>query len=184
MIISNPFPPSYSVDEFIWSSPFVYGPCVLIITSLLVGLPRYLYNTQFVIQDQNAQTPLSTLAKLVICLCLIVITTFIADAIVIVSRAIIDQFWTSSVLAFYIGVSWLGWTLSLLALANETQSHHKWYWTQYLFWILAVSMETIVGWFWLMGVLRPEPGKYKGFKEPKQTDDLTCLYYRHSVYNL
>lgn len=161
MVMSNPFPPSYSVDEFVWSSPFVYGPSILIITSILVGLPRYLYNTQFVIQDPNAQTRLSTLSKLLICLCLIIIFTFIADATVIVIRAIIEQFWTSSVLAFYTGVSWFGWTLSLLALANETQFHHKWYWTQYLFWILAVAMETIICWFWLMGVLGSEPGTYK-----------------------
>jgi ATP-binding cassette subfamily B (MDR/TAP) protein 6 len=160
-MISNPFPPSYSVDEFIWSSPFVYGPSILIISTLLVGLPRYLYNTPFVAAS-NVQLPLSTFSKFLISLCLIVICTLIADAAVITCRAIIDQFWTSSVLAFYIGVSWSAWTLSLMALTNETQAHHQWYWTQYWFWILAVCMETIVGWYWMKGAIRPEPGKYRG----------------------
>lgn len=167
----NPFPPYYSLDEFVWSTPFVIGPCILLGTIVLFGLPRYLSNhnklwfhddtdDQAVENTTNNSRPLSTFSKFIVSLCLIVSTSFIADAIVIVIRAIIDQHWTSSVLAFYIVVSWLAWAFSLGALADETQKNSVWYWVQYLFWVIATLNETVVGWLWMMGVVRPEPGNY------------------------
>lgn len=170
----NPFPPYYSSDEFIWSTPFVVGPSILLGTIVLLGLPRYLHNHSYKwFQDDttnfNTSTeinytitstsrPLSTFSKLIVFLCFIVSSSFIADALVIVSRAIIDDHWTSTVLAFYIGISWLSWIFSLGALADETQKNFKWYWIQYLFWIIATLNDTVVGWLWLMGIVRPEPG--------------------------
>lgn len=166
---SNPFPPYYSLDEFIWSTPFVIGPSILLGTIVLFGLPRSLSNhnklwfhddENDINNDDRITRPLSTFSKLIVFLCLIVSTSFIAEAIVIVIRAIIDEHWTSSVLAFYIGVSWLSWAFSLGALADETQKNSKWYWIQYLFWIIATLQDTVVGWLWITGVVKPEPGNY------------------------
>lgn len=167
----NPFPPYYSSDEFVWSTPFVIGPSILLGSIVLFGLPRYLQNNnKWWFHDSNTVTnateaaiatptrPLSTFSKLIVFLCLIVSTSFVADALVVVLRAIIDEHWSSTVLAFYIGASWLAWSFSLGALADETQKHSKWYWTQYLFWVIATLNDTVVGWFWLIGVLKPKPG--------------------------
>ncbi|KAI8327030.1 ABC transporter type 1, transmembrane domain-containing protein, partial [Choanephora cucurbitarum] len=138
------FPPSYSVDQFTWSSPFVIGP------SILLGV--FSSNGSSIINRR-----LTAFSKFLVFLCFVVVFTLIADATVIVTRAILEQYWTSSVLAFYIGISWLAWALSLFALADETQQFGKWYWTQYLFWILAVVSDTLVGWLWTMAILKPEP---------------------------
>ncbi|KAG2230304.1 hypothetical protein INT48_001070 [Thamnidium elegans] len=151
----NPFPPYYSSDEFSWSTPFVIGPTVLLGTIVLFGLPRYLYNS---VQETSRVRALSTFSKLIIVLLVFVTGTFIADALVIISRAIIDEHWTSSVLAYYIGISWLSWTFSLGALADETQKYSQWYWIQYLFWVIAALNDSVIGWFWMMGILKPEPG--------------------------
>lgn len=152
------FPPHYSSDGFVWSTPFVIGPSILLGIIVLFGLPRYLHN-RFHEASTNPR-PLSAFSKFIVFLALIITTTFLIDAIVIVARAIVEDLWTSSVLAYYIGVSWSAWTLSLGALADETQKFSQWYWVQYLFWIIAVLNETFVGWLWMMGVLKPVPGKY------------------------
>lgn len=152
----NPFPPYNSSDEFSWSTPFVIGPTVLLGTIVLLGLPRYLYNST---QETSRVRALSTFSKLIIVLLVFVTGTFIADALVIITRAIIDEHWTSSVLAYYIGISWLSWTFSLGALADETQKYSQWYWIQYLFWVIAALNDSVIGWFWMMGILKPEPGK-------------------------
>ncbi|KAG0180249.1 Homocysteine S-methyltransferase 1 [Apophysomyces sp. BC1034] len=60
-------------------------------------------------------------------------------------------------LAYYVGVSWLAWALSLALLADETQKFAKWHWVQYMFWIVATLGDTVIGWFWAMGVYRPSP---------------------------
>ncbi|KAI8051073.1 uncharacterized protein B0P05DRAFT_562857 [Gilbertella persicaria] len=154
---STLFPPFYSVDQFTWSTPFVIGPTILLTTLLVFGIPRYLNNHHF----NNTVTlhrHLTAFSKFLVCLCFIVAITWIADAAVIVTRAILEHYWTSSVLAFYTGISWLAWALSLFTLADETQHYGKWYWTQYLFWVLAVASDTVVGWLWIMGITRPEPG--------------------------
>ncbi|KAI8637769.1 P-loop containing nucleoside triphosphate hydrolase protein, partial [Parasitella parasitica] len=89
----------------------------------------------------------------------IVSITLIFDSIVLVTRAIVEQFWTSTVLAYYIAVSWFSWSLCIITLITEAQSNHnKWYWVQYAFWFLAVAMETIVGWYWLRGITKHLPG--------------------------
>jgi ATP-binding cassette subfamily B (MDR/TAP) protein 6 len=159
----NPFPPLYSASEFIWSTPFVFGPLILFSAISLFGLPRYYYNHR----HQNVSSeiitttsrPLTTFSKLIVLLSFIVTITFIADALVIISRAIIDEYWTSNVFVFYIVVSWLSWIFSLGALADETQKYSKWYWIQYLFWFIATLSDTLVGWLWLMGMIKPESGK-------------------------
>lgn len=158
------FPPYYSSDGFVWSTPFVIGPTILLGTIVLFGLPRYLHNHNWFHEastsTNNNSRPLSAFSKFIVLLALLISTTFIIDAIVIVTRAIVEEHWTSSVLAYYIGVSWLSWTLSLGALADETQKYSQWYWIQYLFWIIAVLNDTFVGWLWMMGVLKPVPGNY------------------------
>ncbi|KAG2210102.1 hypothetical protein INT46_010307 [Mucor plumbeus] len=148
----NPFPPFYSIDEFIWSTPFVYGPTLLLIILITFGVPRYYHN----INKQS--TNLSSWSKFITFSCLIVSITFVFDSIVFVTRAITEQYWTSTVLAYYIAVSWLSWSLCIIALVNEAQlNQNHWYWIPYLFWFLAIAMETVVGWYWLMGIIKPLP---------------------------
>ncbi|KAG2199718.1 hypothetical protein INT47_012854 [Mucor saturninus] len=151
------FPPYYSSDEFVWTTPFVIGPSILLGTLALVGLPRYLHN-RFHQTSATTTRPLSTFSKFIVLLAVIITSSFLVDALVIVARVIVDDHWTSSVLAYYIIVSWLAWTLSLAALADETQKFSQWFWVQYLFWIIAVLNDTFVGWLWMMGVLKPVPG--------------------------
>lgn len=159
----NPFPPYYSGEEFVWSTPFVIGPTVLLGTIIATGFPRYLYNrTQ---ESSQVIRPLSAFSKLIVSLSLIVTITLIADALVIISRAIIDEYWTSTVLAYYISISWLSWIFSLGALADESRKYSQWYWIQYLFWILATINDTVIGWLWITSRTKPEPGKFFFIKE-------------------
>lgn len=160
----NPFPPFYSIDEFIWSTPFVYGPTLLLIILITFGAPRYYHN----INKQS--TNLSSWSKFIAFACLIVSITFVFDSIVLITRAITEQYWTSTVLAYYIAVSWLSWSLCIIALVNEAQlNQNHWYWIQYLFWFLAVAMETVVGWYWLMGIMKPLPGNvYIGLRRTEK----------------
>ncbi|KAI8364572.1 hypothetical protein BD560DRAFT_402776 [Blakeslea trispora] len=151
------FPPFYSVDQFTWSTPFVIGPSILIAVLLIFGIPRYLHNHHSSNDSPIISRHLTAFSKFLVFLCFVVMITLIADATVIVTRAVLEQYWTSSVLAIYVGISWLAWALSLFALADETQQFGKWYWTQYLFWILAVCSDTLVGWLWAMTIVKPEP---------------------------
>ncbi|KAI7849527.1 hypothetical protein BDC45DRAFT_573904 [Circinella umbellata] len=79
-------------------------------------------------------------------------------AAVLTARAFIERQWTSSVLAYYIGVSWLAWSIGLLCLTDETYKFGEWNWVQYVFWMAAALGETMVGWLWTVGMLRPKPG--------------------------
>lgn len=150
----NPFPPFYSIDQFVWSTPFVYGPTLLLIIIITLAVPRYYYNI-----NKQSTSILSSWSKLIAFACAIVSITFLFDAIVLVTRAITEEYWTSSVLAYYIAVSWISWSISIIALVSEAQlNHNHWYWIQYLFWFVAVAMETVVGWYWMMGIMKPLPG--------------------------
>lgn len=162
-----PFPPFYSIDEFVWSTPFVYGPTLLLITIITLAVPRYYYNI-----NKQSTAALSSWSKLIAFACAIVSITFLFDAIVFVTRAITEEYWTSTVLAFYIAVSWISWSISIIALVSEAQLYYnRWYWIQYLFWFTAVATETVVGWYWMMGIMKPEPGivvKEKGGRRKKR----------------
>ncbi|CAO0795626.1 unnamed protein product [Mucor circinelloides] len=150
----NPLPPFYSIDEFVWSTPFVYGPTLLLIIIITLAVPRYYYNI-----NKQSIAILSSWSKLVGFACVVVSITFVFDAVVLVTRAITEEYWTSTVLAYYIAVSWISWSISIIALVNEAQlNQNHWYWIQYLFWFVAVAMETVVGWYWMMGIMKPLPG--------------------------
>ncbi|KAI9251944.1 hypothetical protein BDA99DRAFT_444174 [Phascolomyces articulosus] len=87
-----------------------------------------------------------------------ILVTFLADAVVLTARAFIEHQWTSSVLAYYIAVSWLSWTIGMVCLTDETYKFGEWNWVQYIFWMAAALGETMVGWLWTVGMLRPKPG--------------------------
>jgi ATP-binding cassette subfamily B (MDR/TAP) protein 6 len=159
-----PPPPIVVNDEFIWSTPVVYGPTLLLAITLFIGIPRYIYvTTHYHLHSESLLYQLSSFSKVIIYLCTLVTTSFVLDAVVIIARAIFADVWTSSELAFYIGISWLSWVISLAFLFHESQLFGKWYWTQYIFWEAAFLTETLVGWLWLNGVTRPKEGKlFKG----------------------
>ncbi|KAI8994926.1 P-loop containing nucleoside triphosphate hydrolase protein [Pilobolus umbonatus] len=83
--------------------------------------------------------------------------SFILDAINIVSRAIIDSVWTSYVLAFYTGASWIAWMFSLALLMNEVHIHSKWNWIQNCYWITALANESSIAWLWTTAFLELSP---------------------------
>lgn len=159
----NPCPPPPPIvinDEFIWSTPVVYGPTLLLIITLFIGIPRYIFvKTNYHLHAESLLHQLSSFSKVIIYLCLFITLSFVFDAIVVISRAIFASVWTSSELAFYIAISWLSWVISLVFLFHESQVFGKWYWTQYIFWEAAFLTETLVGWLWLNGVTRPKEGK-------------------------
>ncbi|KAF7731683.1 Homocysteine S-methyltransferase 1 [Apophysomyces ossiformis] len=100
---------------------------------------------------------MSPLSRLIVILNVLILATFLADAIVIAVRSLINDQWTSTMLAYYTGVSWLAWALSLVLLLDETQKFAKWHWVQYMFWVVATLGDTVIGWLWAIGIYRANP---------------------------
>ncbi|KAI9314851.1 hypothetical protein BX666DRAFT_1964047 [Dichotomocladium elegans] len=160
---SSPFPPIYSAGPLTWATPLFATPTALLVVVILFGLGRYITNTHaypWIDADApgSARKHLTPLARLVVAASVTVVVTFLADAFVFVTRAILDRHWTSSVLAYYIGVSWLAWVIALVCVADETHKFGVWSWVQYIFWMAAALGETTVAWLWTVAFVRPNPG--------------------------
>ncbi|EPB92891.1 mitochondrial ABC transporter ATM [Mucor circinelloides 1006PhL] len=83
--------------------------------------------------------------------------SYLLDTAVVVAQVFI-QGDLSTILVYYIGVSWLAWTVSLLCLMDESHKFSKWHWLQYTFFALATLGETIIAWLWTVGIYKPRPG--------------------------
>lgn len=105
-------------DELTWSSPFVYGPTLLLISALI-----------------SFKRPNPYPSKVITCLCFSVISTFVLDSCIIIARILRNEPWTFTDFAYYIGVSWIAWTVT------SVQDKRI-----YLFWEFSVITETIIGW--------------------------------------
>jgi hypothetical protein len=166
-----PYPPHYSAGMFTWQSPFFVSSTVLLTFILVAGIGRFLLTKDYLDRPRLSPNGIllggpetfrraSALSKLIIVLCLVVITTLVGDAIVLVARALIDGHWTSTVLAYYILSSFLAWNLQLATAADETRKFLTWSWVQYTFWFAAALTETLIAWMWAIGVFKPRDGKF------------------------
>ncbi|CAO3587296.1 unnamed protein product [Absidia cylindrospora] len=162
--LNSSYPPFYSSDGFSYTSPWFIVPTLLFGYTVLCGGSRYLqlrHNPLFSNNSNDSSTLstincLSPLGKLVALLSVIVTFSFVVDAAVIVVRAFVESTWTSATLSYYIVTSYLAWTFSIIMLSQETQLFGRWYWIQYVFWFLALFLETSIGWLWATGI------KYSG----------------------
>lgn len=164
---ASPFPPYYSPGPLTWATPFFTTPTALLVLAAVFGLGRYLQTRATPWQEPNhsSRRRLDPLSKLIVALALTIVVTFLGDAGVVVARALFESSWTSSVFAYYIGVSWLAWVLSLVSLTDETYKYGEWTWVQYTFWMAAFLGETMVAWLWAVGMLRPRPGKRAAIRD-------------------
>jgi ATP-binding cassette subfamily B (MDR/TAP) protein 6 len=157
-----PFPPFSFTTTLRSTSPLFYVPTILLLFTVIVGSCRY-YTTKSIPWDNNytAVSPdrkLGPLSKLIIVLSCLVTITFLADTVVIVTRAFLNSGF-SLALCYYTGISWLAWATGIFFLMNETYKFSQWHWLQYTFYGMVVVGESLVGWLWLMGVKYPVPGK-------------------------
>ncbi|KAI9301629.1 hypothetical protein BJ944DRAFT_168748 [Cunninghamella echinulata] len=150
------YPPYYSSsDTLSWTSPLFFTPTFLFIFIFFSGLIRYIQTshdstiTRSLTANNNQ---LSALGKLISLLSLAVLFSFLGDAIVLISRALIESTWTSMTLAYYITLSYLAWTLSVILATYEIQLFGQWEWIQYSFWFLATFLDLTVAWLWIMGI--------------------------------
>lgn len=168
-----PYPPHYSAGIFTWQSPFFVSSTVLLTFILVAGIGRFLLTKDYLDQPRMAPNGIllggpetfrraSALSKLIIVLSLVVIATLVGDAIVLVARALIEGHWTSTVLAYYIIISFLAWNIQLATAADETRKFLTWSWVQYTFWLAAVMTETLIAWIWAIGIFKPRDGKSLG----------------------
>jgi len=164
-----PYPPHYSAGIFTWQSPFFVSSTVLLTFILVAGIGRFLLTKDYLDQPRMAPNGIllggpetfrraSALSKLIIVLSLVVIATLVGDAIVLVARALIEGHWTSTVLAYYIIISFLAWNIQLATAADETRKFLTWSWVQYTFWLAAVMTETLIAWIWAIGIFKPRDG--------------------------
>lgn len=156
-----PFPPYINV--FSYTTPFFFTPTTLLAFVSVVGLCRYLHTKQVTWQDISSplvspDRRLSPLSKLIVYMCCLITMSYLLDTAVVVAQVFI-QGDLSTILVYYIGVSWLAWTVSLLCLMDESHKFSKWHWLQYTFFALATLGETIIAWLWTVGIYKPRPGK-------------------------
>ncbi|KAI8638402.1 hypothetical protein BD408DRAFT_351925 [Parasitella parasitica] len=90
-------------------------------------------------------------------MCCLISMSYLLDSAVVVAQVFL-QGDLSTILVYYIGASWLAWTISLLCLMDESHKFSKWYWLQYAFFALATMGETIIAWMWTVGICKPRPG--------------------------
>lgn len=165
-----PYPPHYSSGIFTWQSPYFIASTALLTFILAAGIGRFLLTKDYL--DQHRLSPngillggpetfrrASALTKLLIVLSLVVIATLVGDTVVIVARALIDGHWTSTVLAYYVLMSFLAWNIQLATAADENRKFLTWSWVQYTFWFAAALTETLIAWMWAVGIFKPRDGK-------------------------
>ncbi|KAI7879639.1 hypothetical protein K492DRAFT_131214 [Lichtheimia hyalospora FSU 10163] len=87
-----------------------------------------------------------------------IVLTFMVDAGIFTARAILNKHWTSTVLAYYIGVSWMAWILGLMAMTHEAHNFGRWSWVQYIFWMTATLGESLIAWLWFVAFFSPRTG--------------------------
>ncbi|CAO3673079.1 unnamed protein product [Umbelopsis ramanniana] len=164
-----PYPPHYSSGIFTWQSPYFIASTALLTFILAAGIGRFLLTKDYL--DQHRLSPngillggpetfrrASALTKLLIVLSLVVIATLVGDTVVIVARALIDGHWTSTVLAYYVLMSFLAWNIQLATAADENRKFLTWSWVQYTFWFAAALTETLIAWMWAVGIFKPRDG--------------------------
>ncbi|KAI8874947.1 hypothetical protein K501DRAFT_338966 [Backusella circina FSU 941] len=153
-----PFPPFSFTTTLRSTSPLFYVPTLLLLFTVIVGSCRY-YTTKSIPWDYSVSPnrKLGPLSKLIIVLSCLVTITFVADTVVIVTRAFLNSGF-SLALCYYTGISWLAWATGIFFLINETYKFSQWHWLQYTFYGMVVVGESLVGWLWLMGVKYPIPG--------------------------
>ncbi|CAO0792064.1 unnamed protein product [Mucor circinelloides] len=155
-----PFPPY--INGFSYTTPFFFTPTTLLAFVSVIGLCRYLHTKQVTWQDISSplvspDRRLSPLSKLIVYMCCLITMSYLLDTAVVVAQVFI-QGDLSTILVYYIGVSWLAWTVSLLCLMDESHKFSKWHWLQYTFFALATLGETIIAWLWTVGIYKPRPG--------------------------
>ncbi|CAO3628668.1 unnamed protein product [Cunninghamella blakesleeana] len=149
------YPPYYSSSETIsFTSPLFFTPTILFIFIFISGLFRYIqtYDAKSLNNDRATEYQSSALAKLISLLPFILSLTFIGDAIVLISRVFIESTWTSFTLAYYICLSYVAWTLSVILATYEIQLFGHWQIVQYFFWFMATFLDLTIGWLWAMGI--------------------------------
>lgn len=116
-------------DSFIeWHSPYVCGPTLLLISTLVFCKRQY--------------RPTTLIPKLILYLCFFIIFTFVLDSYVITIRILLtDSSEDYLERVYYIGTSWLAWTISLVFWMKKGKCI-------VLFWELSLFVETVIGWFW------------------------------------
>lgn len=159
----NPFPPIYSAGPLTWETPLFLTPTALLSVIAILGLGRYLSTRSHPLFLDAARLRqrrrMTALSKLVLAMSITILMTFMVDAGVFTARAILDKHWTSTVLAYYIGVSWLAWIFGLMTMTHEAHNFGRWSWVQYIFWMTATLGESLIAWLWLVAFLSPRTGK-------------------------
>lgn len=159
----NPFPPIYSAGPLTWETPLFITPTALLSLIAFLGLGRYLSTRSHPLFVDSArlsrQRRLTALSKLVLAMSITILLTFMVDAGIFTARAILDKHWTSTVLAYYIGVSWLAWIFGLMGMIHEAHNFGRWSWVQYTFWMTATLGESLIAWLWFVAFLSPRTGK-------------------------
>lgn len=159
---ASPFPPYYSAGPFTWKTPLFISPTALLAVIIILGHARYMQTRANPWLDTSGQSQrrlrLSALSKLIVAISLTILMSFLGEAAVLVTQAILESYWTSTVLAYYIAISWLAWAISLAYLTDEIHKFTDWNWVQYAFWMAAAFGDTVVGWLWAVGILRPKAG--------------------------
>lgn len=157
-----PFPPY--INGFSYTTPFFFIPTCLLAFVGVIGFCRYLHTKQVPWQDISSplvspDRRLSPLSKLIVYMCCLITMSYLLDTAVVVAQVFL-QGDLSTILVYYIGVSWLAWAVSLLCLMDESHKFSKWYWLQYTFFALATMGEAIIGWLWTVGIYKPRPGNF------------------------
>ncbi|KAI7900968.1 uncharacterized protein BX663DRAFT_475984 [Cokeromyces recurvatus] len=148
----------------IWTTqtPLFFIPTILFIFVSVIGLFRYNQTRHVPWKDVfsplvSPQERLSPLSKLIVYLAATVTFSFLLDSFILLARVMFDSH-LAIMTMYYIGIAWLTWVIALICLMDESHKFSRWYWSQYLFFLLAAFGETIIGWLWLMNIYKPKPG--------------------------
>ncbi|KAI8967289.1 hypothetical protein BDF20DRAFT_240548 [Mycotypha africana] len=186
-----------SIIPYGWPAIFVCGPTVLLASSIaLFTLSIVRYRSQILKTEQQIQRPvkntsLSIFSKFIIILCCFVLFTYIADAVVIITHAIItpnntnENTITVAIFSYYIIASWFAWVFNLISfivngkrLKMQSDDHASWI-QQQIFWIEVIGIDSLVGWCWLSYGLTLKPGEQPG-TEPSSPN----AAYDHFLFSI
>ncbi|KAI8333360.1 P-loop containing nucleoside triphosphate hydrolase protein [Chlamydoabsidia padenii] len=110
------------------------------------------------INDPTRSRPWTTLTKLLVTFCLVVLLTLVIDCGVLTVIALNDPLWTSTMWNLYAAGLFASWILCLWTLIDELDRSGIIYWMHYAFWWISLLVETSMGWLRTQTVEHLEPG--------------------------
>lgn len=164
-----------------WATAII-GPSILLVSVIIVSC--FHKNSELV--ARNRQMCHQPFSRFFLALHFIVTASFVIDCITVAIGIVIDQWVISFSLVCYNSLCYIAWSINLTLLMNESTRYPRWHWIQYMFWFIALVIDTVVGWSLVIEFFKYDLGKkvleYLKIKETLNLRHLCGVGIQKNIY--